>query len=504
MTQQGGRQIRGPALQRVPPHDNTLEANLLGAAMLDAAASRIVANLNPDVFYKPGHTIVAETIGELVAVGQQADPGTVGAQLQAAGLLEGIGGYPMLLGMVTDAPTTRSGPQWAAILEQMAAKRRQLKLASEIVEAIYRSVPTTGLIAEMHQAATELDQIGFSSWEPVNLAAVLAGEGPDASPVALARTDGVLLFYAGKIHAINSEPEAGKSWVALHACAQQIDGGRHTVYVDWEADAADVIGRLLAMGVTPENLMDRFHYVRPHDPLDHAATARLTALCEATEPTLVILDGVTEAMSSAGMSINDNDDIARFYAALPRPLARTGAAVVMLDHVVKDKETQGRWGIGGQHKLAGVDGATYKLESVVPFARDKPGSSKLIVSKDRHGLVRCHASPGQHQTIAVVTFHADADTMTVTLDPPAERTLGPFKPTHIMQRISETIVAIPGQQMTKRAIRTAVGGKVANVDLAIEHLIAGHYIKPAGAAGFTHIKTYRDTETQPFNDDTRF
>jgi hypothetical protein len=481
---------RRPQLSRVPPHDLTLQSNLLGAAMLDAGPARVVASLDPDIFYGTAHPLIAATISELVANDQHPDSGTVGAHLRASGHLEAVGGYPALSAMVNDTPTTRSGEQWAFLLEEMASQRHQLRLASEVVEAIYRGVATTGLVAEMHQVAIDLDRIGISSWEPVNLAAVLAGEGPDATPCALARSDGVKLFYAGKIHAINSEPEAGKSWVALHACEQQMAAGYHTVYVDWEADAADVVGRLLSMGVSPATVVEQFHYVRPHDLLDHAATARLTTLCDIYKPTLVVLDGVTEAMSSAGMSIKENDDIARFYTALPRPLARTGAAVVMLDHVVKDKETQGRWGIGGQHKLAGVDGATYKLESVVPFARDKPGSSKLIVSKDRHGMVRQHATAGHFQMIAMVSFHATDGAMTVTLDPPGANGAGrPFRPTQVMQKVSETVAAAPSGCMSKRSIRVAVGGKHDVVDLAIEHLLAASYLRQS-KTGLEHLMPF--------------
>ena len=42
------------------------------------------------------------------------------------------------------------------------------------------------------------------------------------------------------------------------------------------------------------------------------------------------------------------------YRSSIRPIAAAGAAVVLIDHVAKDKEKRGRYAIGAQHKLAGV------------------------------------------------------------------------------------------------------------------------------------------------------
>jgi hypothetical protein len=58
--------------------------------------------------------------------------------------------------------------------------------------------------------------------------------------------------------------------------------------------------------------------------------------------TLAVIDGVTEAMSLLGLNPYDNTETAAFFAQLSRPLAEGGAAVVRLDHVVKDREDRRR------------------------------------------------------------------------------------------------------------------------------------------------------------------
>lgn len=444
-----GQPERRPHLQRVPPHDNKTEAHLLGAALINHAAAGTVAAVDPAVWYNPKHTTLAAAIAELVNTGRPTDIGTVGAHLHAQGQLEQVGGWTALTDLAADTPTVRSAEHWADLLEEYAAKRRELSLAAEIVEAVYRGVPTTGLAATLHEAALAVDQTRTSSWEAVNLARVLAGEDPEPAPSILARTDGIYLLYPGKVHVVNAEPEAGKSWLALVACIGEMDRGEHVLYVDCEDSAGGIVGRLLQLGASAEAILDRFHYVRPDDPLNPAAASRLVALAEVHRPSLAVVDGVTEAMSLAGLSIKDNDDIARFYALLPRPIVRVGPAVVLLDHVVKDKESQGRWGIGGQHKLAAIDGVTFKFERVTPFSPGHAGSSRLTVSKDRAGKVRAHAA-GRADTIALVRYTpVDAHgALDVTVEPDEERSASWDGPSHCRDALLELLSGMAGEEFS--------------------------------------------------------
>ena len=82
-----------------------------------------------------------------------------------------------------------------------------------------------------------------------------------------------------------------------------------------------------------------------------------------------------------------------YYAGSPRWLARTGAAVVLVDHVTKSQEGRGRWAIGSERKLWGLDGAAYGFESLVPFGRGKTGLVKITVAKDRCGHIRQQPAP---------------------------------------------------------------------------------------------------------------
>lgn len=93
-----------------------------------------------------------------------------------------------------------------------------------------------------------------------------------------------------------------------------------------------------------------------------------------------------------GHQSNDNDNVATWMRTIPRPLAEsTGAAVVLIDHVTKSKEGRGRYPVGAQAKLSAITGAAYAV--TVKDALIQGGQSEFILSvvKDRPGAVRQHA-----------------------------------------------------------------------------------------------------------------
>lgn len=316
------------------------------------------------------------------------------------------------------------------------------------------------------------------SWSAVDLAEALNGEG-QPPPSILARQDGPRLLYAGRAHQISGEPEAGKGWFALKATADLLAAGQTVVYVDFEASAPELVERLTALGVARDAITERLTYFAPHEPLADSCRGSLDAAL-ACAPALVVLDGVTEALTLHHLNLADNADIAKWLELLPRPATRTGAAVLMIDHVVKDREQRGRYAIGAQHKLAGIDVA-YSLHVAEPFGRGREGKVKIKVRKDRPGHVRMHAAGGGD----VATMHLLSDEETgsveVVLEPPAvENRDSP--PTALMEQLSVAIEQKPG--MVKREIRGAVSGRSDVKDIALGLLVSEGYVQvePDGRA----------------------
>ena len=166
----------------------------------------------------------------------------------------------------------------------------------------------------------------MSTWAPTDLTAYLNGTYTPPTPTLMPRTDGACLLYPGLIHSLHGESESGKSWLAQYAAAAAIHNDQDVLYIDYESDPGAIANRFRLLGCTDEMILRHLDYVRPETAPaaniddDFADLLRSTyAIC--------IIDGVTDAMSTAGLSIKDNDDVARWMRHLPRQVAdHTGAA----------------------------------------------------------------------------------------------------------------------------------------------------------------------------------
>lgn len=317
------------------------------------------------------------------------------------------------------------------------------------------------------------------TWRPAALAPFLTGRATVATPTLMPRTDGICLLYPGLTHSLHGESESGKSWIAQHETARLLKDRRHCLYLDFESDPASIVDRMLTLGVPPANVVAYLVYSRPETaPKTPAELDAFRALLTGRYA-LAVIDGVTNSMSIFGHSINDNDDIATWQRILPDQIARrTGAAVLAIDHVVKDTETRGRFAIGGQAKMAGITGAAYTVDVKEVLGKGLRGELSIRVGKDRPGGVRGHAGPARKsdrtQEIARFIFDSTGDRPVAEITPPAiveddGKGGNGFMPTQLMERMSVFIEAHPG--VTRTAAVNAVNGRREWRARALEELI---------------------------------
>jgi hypothetical protein len=331
-----------------------------------------------------------------------------------------------------------------------------------------------------------------STWTAVNLAPILAGEDVDEPPTQLKRIDGMCLLYPGKLHVVHGEPETAKGWLCLHAASEEISKGNHVFCFDFEDLARTAVARSRALGLSDEAIAEFFHYVRPNEPLNEASRIALQKQLGAHRPSLVIIDGVTEALTLEGLSLSDNTEVAQWMEQLPRWVRdKTEAAIVLIDHVTKDREARGRFAIGAQHKLAGVDVA-YSVKVVEVLGRGLRGRIEVKVTKDRPGHVRQHATD---DVIAEVDLESQADgAMAIVVQPPDPKG---WRPTKRMEEISRFLEGNDGA--SQRAIRESVGGKVETTIEAIQFLIGDGYVRVVEKGQTSHhhtVRPYRATGSQ--------
>lgn len=323
------------------------------------------------------------------------------------------------------------------------------------------------------------------SWEPIDLTAVLNGTYRVEPPTHMKRTDSAALLYPGKVHALQGEPESGKSLVMQAEIAQILMQGLKALLIDFESDQGTVVDRLRKLGVTPQQIRDNLHYVRPEvSPYNLTSEYAAWALLLGNQYTLAVIDGVTEAFAVYGVKSVDNDEVTRWGRDVPRQLAqRTGAAVVVVDHVTKDAESRGRFAIGAQAKMSYLTGASYSVEVVAPIGVGMAGKLAIRVGKDRPGLVRPYGGQWRKsdrtQEIALAVIDSTtAGQISYTLEPPRSVTdsLKDTKPLELMQAVADAIRDSPNPP-SFRSINSAVRGSQYAVKEAIENLIAEGHVR---------------------------
>lgn len=250
------------------------------------------------------------------------------------------------------------------------------------------AVPEVSAVAEPSDEADH----PLGSWTPVDLGPYLRGEIVRPEPsVGASRTDGVHFLYPGKEHACIAEMEGGKSWFALACSVAELEKGNRVLYVHFEeSDPGDTIERLRLLGLSAARITAGFDFVGPETPITQSVVDHFAEI----PPTLVVLDGQNEAMALHGQGIRDEDGAAAYRARLVKPFTRLGAAVLSLDHVVKDSEKSAKgYALGSIHKGNGLSGSLIMLENEEPFGEGRRGASRIFITKDRPGRIRKHGRP---------------------------------------------------------------------------------------------------------------
>jgi hypothetical protein len=343
-------------------------------------------------------------------------------------------------------------------------------------------MPTNSLQAPPQATQGDLSD-DDSSWKPIPLKDYF--DGLFQAPIAtiLKRSDGHGLIYTGRVHSIYGESESGKSWVAQIATAECLKADKKVIYIDFESDAIDIVNRLKALGVSRANLLQYFTYIRPDGPRD-SDDPYWQAILEPQSAELVIIDGVTESLTMWGGETKDNDAITRWMRIFPRTVATaSGAAVVLIDHITKNAETRGRFAIGGQAKLATIDGAAYLVEPLEALAPGRTGTLTMRVTKDRPGFIRKIAGmwrkSDRTQEAAVFTIDSTRAQMEYVIGVPiAEDELESNKEFKKQKEVAEFIHNHPGA--SRRLVAEGITGSKDAIGERLSDLVAGGWVENRG------------------------
>ncbi|WP_353109447.1 recombinase RecA [Gordonia sp. (in: high G+C Gram-positive bacteria)] len=229
-------------------------------------------------------------------------------------------------------------------------------------------------------------------YEYTDIAALLDGTLTMPEPELLTRLDGHSILYGAAVNGLFGEAESGKTWIALCAIVEELrsPSGR-ALFLDLDHNGApSVVKRLIDLGASSDSLTDtaRFRYAAPDDSLE---VHRILNDCDLWKPTIVVIDSVGELVPMFRGDSNSGDDYTGVHRRTATRLAKTGACVILIDHVAKSSESASKGAVGAGAKRRAIDGAYLRVSLRRSFTPGKGGSSVIAVNKDRHGGVRAHA-----------------------------------------------------------------------------------------------------------------
>jgi hypothetical protein len=305
------------------------------------------------------------------------------------------------------------------------------------------------------------------------------------------------LFYRSCVNLLYGTDGCGKTLLMQKLIMQELEAGNEVMYLDAEEGSCrNMVLRLQQMGVDAE-WGDRFHYCNlDRQPSQQNRDMFVTV---AKNCSLVVIDSAGEFMGMYGKdATKDLETRSVLFEMFGRPLAKAGAAVVILDHIAKSSD--GSMPIGSIRKRAAIDGAAYymSVDEGNEWSKTRGGYANLMCTKDRNGTYFRgeHVSRVQVFPAAVsatgelivellwTEFDDITDEELIDHTPPATRPLPDVEALmiEIVQAASSPVRAGYVQsELHLRGVKMSKG----KVDEALGDLVKRGWLALDGKAGFT-------------------
>lgn len=262
------------------------------------------------------------------------------------------------------------------------------------------TVATQPTDLHLYVSASEVHPVRNPQCGYVNIGALLDDGIPEPpTPEVCRRSDGKGLFYRGQFNIVFGDPESGKTLLCDYATVEELKAGGRVLRLDLDHNGVEsTVSRLLGFGADESVLRDsnRFLYVEPAER-DQA----IAVIDDMTDwkPTLVIIDSIGELLPLFGAGSNSADEFTDVHTRVIKPLTRTGACVVGIDHLAKGSDSRAFGPTGTAAKKRAIGGTSIRVKVDSAFTPDKGGSAYLSIHKDRHGGLRRHSPSGDREPL---------------------------------------------------------------------------------------------------------
>jgi hypothetical protein len=244
------------------------------------------------------------------------------------------------------------------------------------------------------------------------------------APPAVCKIEGTTgaLFSAGRVSRLFGSSGSAKSWIAKLGTLEVLTSGGAVLYLDCDGVFEDFRAHMKALGLSRDDaLSGRLHYIRVEGSL---LGDDFKMLLDGQPWDFIVIDGFNVALNASGFKGAEDDGVTAFFGAVLNPAADTGAAVLVIDHMKKDGETD-HGSVFKRNNLTGTDYSIRRKSLIAPGIRGY--SALALTPKDRPGwATSLHASRGKTQddpfAYVVVDSTGDgggpATTVTLQLDAP--------------------------------------------------------------------------------------
>lgn len=158
-TDQMPHELDDHSTARTQPNDEIAEQSVLGAMLQSPdAVDDVTAIIGPGDYYRPRHALIHETILELRAEGEPADPTTVRSRLLRNGLIAQAGGAAYVATVYGSTPTAANATYYARIVAELAGQRRLIAAGTRTVQLGY-AAEGSDLASLVGAARMELDSV---------------------------------------------------------------------------------------------------------------------------------------------------------------------------------------------------------------------------------------------------------------------------------------------------------------------------------------------------------
>ncbi len=465
----------------VPPQNLDAEESVLGAMMLAPRACEAVREVLGDgeAFYRASHRDIYQAATALHGRGEPVDAITVVAELTETGKLDKAGGADRVNELAAIVPASANAGHYARLVIEAAQRRELIDAGGRITRLGWEGIgEPADLVTEARALTENLSEAVTGdlplSWRAVSLLDI-AGDPPRA-PDKLSGT-----IYSDSSGILSGEPGTGKSMVAMALIAEEAMAGRRSLYLDLERTPALLLERLKLAGLTDKQI-GLIDYVRPTETATPAQLADLVAPIDG----VVVVDSYDAALGLFAPEAR-NEDVQRFAREFLDPLRSSGATVVLIDHVTKNKETRGNYSIGAQRKLAVADWHL-RLEVAEGLQRGHVGKLRIKRAKDNLGFLPRNVGTFE------LTSHEHTGALSWEVAAGTDQAEGDWKPTGLMEKVSRYVESCI-EPPSRAEIEAAVTGKRDYIRQAIIALVAEDYMdenQDGRGYRYSSVRIYRE------------